>query len=65
MTCARSRPGWRRASCARSRAGLGDGKSDLEEARLLNRVIRWTPSGYLYEADSRHAEQLVRGLLSA
>eukprot|EP00969_Alexandrium_andersonii_P014952 653684-Alexandrium_andersonii.AAC.1 len=44
---------------------LGGGKYDLKEARLLNWVIRWTPSGYLYGADPRHAEQLVRDLLSA
>ena len=30
--------------------------------RLLNRAIRWTPKGLLYEADPRHAEQLVRDL---
>ena len=24
---------------------LGSGKSDLKEARVLNRVIRWTESG--------------------
>eukprot|EP00969_Alexandrium_andersonii_P209588 9258396-Alexandrium_andersonii.AAC.1 len=44
---------------------LGGGKSDPKEARLLNRVIHWAPSVYLYEADPRHAEQLVRDLLSA
>eukprot|EP00969_Alexandrium_andersonii_P145860 6451488-Alexandrium_andersonii.AAC.1 len=44
---------------------LGGGEADLKEARVLNRAIRWTPSGYLYEAGPRHAEQLVRDLLSA
>eukprot|EP00969_Alexandrium_andersonii_P097444 4301244-Alexandrium_andersonii.AAC.1 len=44
---------------------LEGGGSDLKEARLLNRAVRWTPSGYLYEADPRHAEQLVRDLLGA
>eukprot|EP00969_Alexandrium_andersonii_P224651 9921517-Alexandrium_andersonii.AAC.1 len=44
---------------------LGGGSGDLKEARLLNRVIRWTPHGYLYEADPRHAEQLVRDVLGS
>ena len=39
---------------------LGGGAADLQEARLLNRVIRWTPEGLRYEADPRHAEQLAR-----
>ena len=39
---------------------LGGSASDLQEARLLNRVIRWTPEGLRYEADPRHAEQLAR-----
>eukprot|EP00969_Alexandrium_andersonii_P100461 4432008-Alexandrium_andersonii.AAC.1 len=41
---------------------LGEGSLDLREVKLLNRVIRWTPDGYLYEADPRHAEQLLRDL---
>eukprot|EP00969_Alexandrium_andersonii_P196062 8661484-Alexandrium_andersonii.AAC.1 len=44
---------------------LGGGTGDLKEARLLNRVIRWTPNGYLYEADPRHAEQLARDVLGS
>eukprot|EP00969_Alexandrium_andersonii_P186538 8241167-Alexandrium_andersonii.AAC.1 len=44
--------------------GLGGGKSDLEEARLLSRVIRWASSGYPYEAGPTHAGKLVRDLLS-
>eukprot|EP00969_Alexandrium_andersonii_P091539 4040444-Alexandrium_andersonii.AAC.1 len=44
---------------------LGGGATDLKEARLLNRIIRWTPGGYLYEADPRHAEQLLRDALGA
>eukprot|EP00969_Alexandrium_andersonii_P196312 8672874-Alexandrium_andersonii.AAC.1 len=39
---------------------LGGDPGDLEEVRLLSRIIRWTPSGLRYEADPRHAEQLVR-----
>eukprot|EP00969_Alexandrium_andersonii_P289004 12774124-Alexandrium_andersonii.AAC.1 len=41
---------------------LGGGPSDLQEVRLLNRIIRWTPDGLLYEADPRRAEQLLRDL---
>eukprot|EP00969_Alexandrium_andersonii_P087899 3877494-Alexandrium_andersonii.AAC.1 len=41
---------------------LGGGPSDLQEVELLNRIIRWTPSGLLFEADPRHAEQLLRDL---
>eukprot|EP00969_Alexandrium_andersonii_P226000 9980114-Alexandrium_andersonii.AAC.1 len=41
---------------------LGGGPSDLKEVKLLSRIIRWAPDGLLYEADPRHAEQLLRGL---
>eukprot|EP00969_Alexandrium_andersonii_P012065 526177-Alexandrium_andersonii.AAC.1 len=41
---------------------LGGGPLDLREVKLLNRIIRWTPDGLLYEADPRHAEQLLRDL---
>ena len=41
---------------------MGSGPGDVQELWLLNRVIRWTPPGLLYEADPRHAEQLVRDL---
>eukprot|EP00975_Prorocentrum_lima_P029895 6271851-Prorocentrum_lima.AAC.1 len=41
---------------------LGGSRGDLQEVKLLNRIIRWTPEGLLYEADPRHAEQLLRDL---
>eukprot|EP00969_Alexandrium_andersonii_P104891 4627550-Alexandrium_andersonii.AAC.1 len=41
---------------------LGGGAADLQEAKLLSRVIRWAPDGLLYEADPRRAEQLLRDL---
>jgi len=41
---------------------LGSGQKDLKEARVLNRVIRFTKGGYRYEADPRHAEVLWRDL---
>jgi len=41
---------------------LGDGPKDDREVRVLNRVVRWTSEGIIYEADPRHAELLVRDL---
>ena len=48
-----------------SKAGgrLGGGATNVREVRLLNRIIRWTPTGLLYEADPRHAEQLARDVV--
>ena len=40
-------------------AGDGPGK-ELKEGRISNRVVRWTPEGWEYEADQRHAELIVR-----
>jgi hypothetical protein len=44
---------------------LGGGQGELKELRILNRVIRWTPTGLKYEADPRHAEIVVRGVAGA
>jgi hypothetical protein len=44
---------------------LGGDDGELRELRILNRVIRWTPSGLKYEADPRHAEIVVRGVAGA
>ena len=41
---------------------IGGAPDELREGRLLGRVIRWTPMGWEYEADQRHAELIVRGL---
>ena len=41
-----------------SRADLGE----VQETRVLNRIIRWTPKGWEYEADQRHAELIIRGM---
>ena len=38
---------------------LGSGKSDVQEVKILNRVIRWADSGILLEADPRHAEIII------
>eukprot|EP00969_Alexandrium_andersonii_P120209 5314678-Alexandrium_andersonii.AAC.1 len=44
---------------------LGGGAEDLQEVKLLSRIVRWTPEGRLREADPRHAEQLLRDLLES
>ena len=43
-------------------ARLGPAAEDDKEARILNRIIRWTPEGLEYEADPRQAEQLCKDL---
>ena len=35
---------------------------ELGEVRVLNRILRWTSSGWEYEADQRHAELLIKGM---
>jgi len=42
------------------RATLGPEPSDDKEVSILNRVIRWSHSSLLYEADPRHVEKLLR-----
>ena len=39
---------------------VGKAKSMSKEVRVLNRIIRWTPQGWEYEADQRHGEIIVR-----
>jgi hypothetical protein len=42
---------------------VGTGPGEVKEARLLNRIIRASPDGgWEYEADSRHAEIIVKQL---
>ena len=41
-------------------ARLGPGPNDDREARILNRVVRWTADGVEYEADPRQAEKLLQ-----
>ena len=44
------------------RGRLGEEPKDLKEIRMLNRIIRITPTGLLYEADPRHAELLAKSM---
>ena len=41
---------------------LGPEANQLDEIRVLNRVIRWTKDGLEYEPDQRHAEIAIREL---
>ena len=49
------------------RGRLGPEQKDDKSIRVLNRVVEWTVSGIMYEADQRHAEIIVQelGLTSA
>ncbi len=38
---------------------LGGDHGDDKEIRVLNRILRWTAHGIMYEADPRHAEILA------
>ena len=42
---------------------MGNGKEDVKEIRLLNRIVRWTDQGIKYEADLRHVETVVDKLV--
>ena len=42
--------------------GSGNGGGELQETRVLDRIVRWTTAGWEYEADQRHAELIVKGL---
>ena len=39
---------------------MGPGENEHKEVRILNRVIRYTPTGVCLEADPRHAERVVK-----
>ena len=41
---------------------LGGAVGEIQELRILNRVVRWAADGLRYEADPRHAEIVARGL---
>jgi len=43
-------------------ARLGPGEEDDKEARVLNRIVRWTSEGLEYEADPRQGEKIVEEL---
>ena len=43
-------------------ARLGPAAEDAKEAKVLNRIIRWTDAGLEYECDPRQVEQVIRDL---
>ena len=44
------------------RGHVGEGPECVPEMKILNRVIRLTPTGLLFEADPRRAEMLMRAV---
>lgn len=54
--------GLRKSFECKMRGRLGVEKNDLKEIRMLNRIIRITPTGLMYEADPRHAELLAKSM---
>ena len=42
------------------RGRLGHGKAYVQQVKILNRILRITPTGLSYEADPRHAELLAK-----
>ena len=41
---------------------IGPGPKDGKEAKILNRIVRWTGEGIEYEADPRQGEKLIGAL---
>ena len=41
---------------------VGRGKGEVQETRILNRVLRTTEDGWEYEADQRHGELIIQTL---
>ena len=42
--------------------GPDEKRGEVKEAKILNRVVRWTTEGFELEADQRHAELIVEQL---
>ena len=41
---------------------IGEGYGEVREARVLNRILRTTSTGWEYEPDQRHVDMLINGL---
>ena len=41
---------------------IGTGVGEVQEARVLNRILRITSNGWEYEPDQRHADMIVEQL---
>ena len=48
-------------ACASSTRGSPDDQG-VQEGRVLNRVVRWTPEGWELEPHQRHVDLIVREL---
>ena len=46
---------------------IGSGTDEVREERVLNRILRDTDDGWVYEADQRHADLIIKstGIKSA
>ena len=42
-----------------STVAVGDGEEEVQETKVLNRIIRMDHDGWHYEADQRHGEFIV------
>ena len=52
--------GMRKSFECKMKGRLGTGPNDLKEMRVLNRIVRITEEGVLYEGDPRHAEMIIK-----
>ena len=54
-------PGVEGGACASSTSGGSLGQC-VQEGRVLNRVVRWTPEGWETEPDQRHVDLIIKEL---
>ena len=52
------------AALSGDKGGWQEGEfcDEKQEARILNRIVRWAPQGWEYEADQRHAELIIQAM---
>ena len=43
--------------------GTDTGRGEVRETRVLNRILRIRPEGWEYEADQRHAEEILQSVV--
>ena len=41
---------------------VGNGVDQISGGKILNRIVWWTPNGYVMEADQRHCELILERL---
>ena len=47
---------------ARTDTSRESSQAEIQEGRVLNRILRWTPDGWEVEPDQRHADIIVHEL---